>query len=104
MRFIKLVALAFIAALAAGAMMSSTASAVLGISECTKESTASFNYTEAACLTTSSSETGEFEEREIAGATFTGKALGRTILTSASKAVECSGATESGVITSRTEG
>ncbi len=99
MRFIKIVGLALFASLAVGMVASASASATLGIFECTAGSGVSNLGSN--CLTSTG---GEFTVKAITGATFTSKSVGgNTILTAGTKKIECAAATNEGVITSLTE-
>jgi hypothetical protein len=99
MKFVKIAGLAFAAAFVLG--MVASASASIGIFEC--EAKTGGEYKTAACLEELAN--GGFEEKEIAGAKYTSKAIGETILATPGKEIKCSGATVSeGVITNRTEG
>jgi hypothetical protein len=102
MKFVKIVGLAFAAAFVLGMVASASASAAsIGIFEC--EAKTGGKYEDSACLKEVSSG-GKFEEKEIGGATYTSKAIGTTVLATAAKEVKCTGATNEGVITNRTEG
>jgi hypothetical protein len=99
MRFIKVVGLALLASLAIGMVASASASAELGIFECTEGTVATGLGSN--CLAGGASE--KFTVKPITGATFTSKAVGNTVLATSSKTITCTGATNEGVITSLTE-
>jgi hypothetical protein len=100
MRFIKIVGLALLASLAISMVASASASATLGIFECAEGTAATGLGSN--CLAGGASE--KFTVKPITGATFTSKAVGNTVLATASKTITCTGATNEGVITSLTEG
>lgn len=99
MKFIRIVGLALLAACAVGMIASASASATLGIFECEKGTATTGLGSN--CLAETG---GTFTEKEIIGETFTSKAIGSSVLTQASgTAITCTGGTNEGVVTSRTE-
>ncbi len=98
MRFIKIVGLALLASLAISMVASASASASLGVFECTLGSGTSNLGSN--CLAETG---GKFTVKPITGATFTSKAVGSTILATANNTIICLGATNTGEITSLTE-
>jgi hypothetical protein len=98
MRSIKVVGLALFASLAISMVASASASATVGIFECVLGvGTSNLGSN---CLTLAG---GTYTVKEIVGAKFTSKATSTTVLTAGTKKIECTGATNEGVITSLTK-
>jgi hypothetical protein len=76
-------------------------SASVGVLQCEKVPAGSGKFATAGCLEEGAP--AEFEEKEIAGATFTSKSVGSTMFNIGSKELACTAATSEGVITSTTE-
>jgi len=76
-------------------------SASVGVLQCEKVSAGSGTFATAGCLNEGAP--SEFEEKEIAGATFTSKSIGGTVFAFGGNELACTAGTSEGVITSRTE-
>ncbi len=98
MKLINIIGLALLASFAISMVASASASATLGIFECTLGS--GTTNLGANCLEEAGA---EHTVKVITGATFTGKAVGATILTAGTKKIECAAGTNTGEITSLTE-
>jgi hypothetical protein len=102
MRYIKLVGLALLASLALSMIASGSASATAGIFECVGEPGTGWTLLPG-CLVFGTGGEGDATQKEVVGATFSGKILHSIVLKSGGIELKCTASTNEGRVTSKIE-